>query len=346
MIASSAMSSTTRALLAALALALAGCSSARLPPYGAPGQPVASHPAADTSFTMADGTVLPVRTWLPAGPPNTVILALHGFNDSRDQWALPAPSFTANGMAIFAPDQRGFGDTKDRGGWPGVPTLVSDADTMARALIARYPGIPVYVMGESMGGAIALDLAAEPNPPPIAGTIMLSPAVWGRPEQGLVLASALWLTDAVIPGYKITGSDVPVRVHASDNKAALIALAKDPLTLRTTKVSSLTGLVDLMDSAQAAAPHVTGRTFLAYGGHDDLVPASAMAVAWAHLPASTRRALYPNGYHLLMRDLDRQAVIDDVISWIQSPDALLPSGADVAAAAWATRYNPRGGLTF
>ena len=60
----------------------------------------------------------------------------------------------------------------------------------------------------------------------------------------------------------------------------------------------------------------------------------------------TRRAVYPNGYHLLMRDLDRQAVIGDVIAWITHPDALLPSGADIAAAAWATRFNPGGGIEF
>ncbi len=342
--------SSTRALLAASALALVaavgGCSSARLPPYGVTGEPLTSHPAADFAFTMPDGTVLPARVWLPPGPPAAVILALHGFNDSRDQWALPAPEFTAAGMAVYAPDQRGFGDTAARGSWPGIPALVGDADTMARALIAQYPGTPVYVMGESMGGAIALDLAASANPPPVAGTIMLSPAVWGRAEEGLVLAGALWLTDTVAPGYRITAGDVPVRVQASDNREALVALAKDPLTIRTTKVSSLTGLVDLMDSAQAAAPHVTGRSFLAYGGHDELVPPDALAVAWAHLPQSTRRALYPNGYHLLMRDLDRDAVIGDVISWIRNPDALLPSGADIAAAAWATRYHPGGGLQF
>ena len=349
MIASLAMSSTSRAFAAALlavSVSLAGCSNSRLPPYGAPGRPDAGFPAADTSFTMADGAVLPVRTWLPAGPPKAVILALHGFNDSRDQWAIPASSFTAAGIAIYAPDQRGFGDTASRGTWPGVPALVNDTDTMATALLSRYPGTPVYVMGESMGGAVAMDLAAQPNHPAVAGVIMLSPAVWGRAQEGAVLTSALWLADTVAPGYRITAGDVPVRVQASDNRDALIALAKDPLTLRRTKVADLAGLVDLMDSAQAAAPHVTGPTFLAYGEHDELVPPAALAVAWAHLPAATRRALYPNGYHLLMRDQDRQDVIGDVISWIQAPDALLPSGADFAAAAWATRYHPGGGLQF
>lgn len=347
MIAVVAMTSTSRAALLSLALSLAllcGCT-ARLPPYGAAAPVVAAQPA-DEAFTMADGAVLPARVWLPDGAPRAVILALHGFNDSRDQWALPAPSFTAAGIALFAPDQRGFGATATRGTWPGVPALVDDADRMVRTLIARYPNTHVYVMGESMGGAVALDLAASANPPPVAGTIMLSPAVWGRPQEGLMLSSALFVANGVAPGYQIKAGDVPVKVHASDNRDALLALARDPLTIKSTQVSVLAGLVDLMDSAQAAAPHLRGPSLIAYGAHDELVPASAMAAAWAHLPPGTRRAIYPNGYHLLMRDLDRQAVIGDVIAWIDHPDALLPSGADAAAAAWASRWHPGGGAAF
>jgi alpha-beta hydrolase superfamily lysophospholipase len=339
------MSSTIRSAAAVFLLILGGCT-ARLPPFGTPDRTLVMHPVPDEVFTMADGVALPVREWLPVGAPRAVILALHGFNDSRDQWALPAPVFNAAGMAVYAPDQRGFGDTADRGAWPGVAALVNDADTMARTLVQRYPGVPVYVMGESMGGAVALDLAARPNPPPIAGTIMLSPAVWGRAEQGLVLSSALWAADTVAPGYHITAGDVPVRIRASDNREALIALARNPLTLRSTQVAALNGLVNLMDSAQAAAPAVKGRSFIAYGEKDELVPVEAMKVAWAHLPPDTRRAVYPNGYHLLMRDKGRQAVIDDVIAWIEHPDALLPSGADIAAATWASRYHPGGGAEF
>ena len=347
MIAMLAMSSTPRALLACLVLLLGGCA-ARLPPYGAPGQPLALHPVPDEVFTLPDGTRLPARVWLPPGGqvPAAIILALHGFNDSRDQWALPGPVFAAAGIALYAPDQRGFGDSAARETWPGVTALVDDADAMAQDLHRRFPTTPLYIMGESMGGAIAMDLAARPSPPPIAGTIMLSPAVWGRKEQGLVLESALWAANGLIPGYRLTAGDVPAHIRASDNRDALIALARDPLTIRSTQVAVLGGLVDLMDSAQQAAPHVQGRSFIAYGAHDELVPASAMAVAWAHLPPDTRRAVYPNGYHLLMRDRDRQSVIGDVIAWIRNPDALLPSGADIAASAWATRYNPGGGIEF
>ena len=288
MIALWAMSSTARAAAVSLLLLLGACA-ARLPPYGVADKPVASHPAADEAFTMPDGARLPARVWLPPDgqAPTAIILALHGFNDSRDQWALPAPVFAAAGMAVYAPDQRGFGDTAGRGTWPGVTQLVDDADTMARDLHRRYPFTQLFVMGESMGGAVALDLAARPNGPPIAGTIMLSPAVWGRSEQGLVLASALYAANAVAPTYKITASDVPVTIHATDNRAALVALARDPLTLRTTQVAALNGLVNLMDSAQANAPaHPGPHPHRLWRRTTTLVPpSSAMAVAWAHLPA-------------------------------------------------------------
>ena len=78
----------------------------------------------DGSFLMADGAGLPFRAWLPQGAaerePAAVVLALHGFNDSRDAWELPGPAFAAAGVAVFAPDQRGFGATAARGLWPGA----------------------------------------------------------------------------------------------------------------------------------------------------------------------------------------------------------------------------------
>ena len=349
-----AMSSTARGhrflcsvFLAAFALLGTGCA-ASPPGAGVGSETLLLHPVPDDQFTLADGTVLPARVWLPPGgaPPQTVVLALHGFNDSRDAWALPAPVFAAAGIAVFAPDLRGFGDTAARATWPGVDTLVNDADAIARALRQRFPGARLYVMGESMGGAIAMDLAARSDGPPVDGYVLLAPAVWGRSEQGVILSSTLWLADGVLPGYRITASDVPVRVTASDNREALIALVRDPLTIHSTQVAVLAGLVDLMDSAQAAAPAVHGRVLVAYGARDMLVPESAMGVAWAKLPADVRRAIYPNGYHLLMRDKDRQAVIGDVIAWMNAPRAMLPSGADIAAGAWTSIHHPGGGLAF
>jgi acylglycerol lipase len=285
-------------------------------------------------FVMADGTVLPVRTWWPAGPPRAIILALHGFNDSRDAWEIPAPPFTAAGYAIVAPDQRGFGATPTRGFWAGQMLMVQDAQAMLAQLRAWHPGLPLVLMGESMGGAIALLTAAAPGPRPMDATVLLAPAVWARAQVGPVLGAALWLAATVTPGLYVTGQEVKLKIVASDNRAALLALVRDPLTLRRTRFDTLLGLARLMDAAQKAAPGVRGPVLSLYGEQDKVVPEAAMRATWEAYPDSVRRGLYPRGYHLLLRDLGRAQPIADVIAWLGQPGRLLPSGAEATAAAW------------
>jgi acylglycerol lipase len=317
-------------MLAALLSACAG-----VPHFGSPTTPLpATLLHADDAFAMPDGVSLPVRTWMPEGPPRAIVLALHGFNDSRNAWDLPAPAFAAAGCAVFAPDQRSFGASPVRGMWPGSETLANDADAMIRILHARYPGTPLFAMGESMGGAVLMTLAARPNPPRVAGWILLAPAVWGRQQMGAMLSSGLWLVSGLAPSMNVTGGEVPVKVVASDNRDALLSLAHDPLTIRRTRFDALRGLTDIMDQAQDAAPQVQGRVLALYGARDTLVPPAAMARAWSRMPQSARLALYPAGYHLLLRDKARSAPIQDIIAWMASPSGWLPSGADLAAAAW------------
>ena len=136
-------------LTLALSWVLPGCASH----WAVPGPAIeAAHEATD-AFVMPDGMRLPYRSWLPKTEPWAVMLALHGMNDSRDAWEIPAPDFADAGIAVFSPDQRGFGDTAARGYWPGTAALVDDARHMAALLHARYPHARLILTGESMGAA-------------------------------------------------------------------------------------------------------------------------------------------------------------------------------------------------
>lgn len=288
------------------------------------------------AFLMPDGVRLPYRAWLPSGRPRAVMLALHGFNDSQDAFALSAPLFAVAGIAVYAPDQRGFGATPERGFWPGSNALVDDARTMAELLHRMYPGVPLYLLGESMGGAVLILLATSPDPPPATGYILAAPAVWGRAEMNVFYRVALWFAWETVPGLRVSGAGL---VKASSNRAALEVLGSDPLTLRETRVDVIHGLVDLMSRALAAASHFDEPALVLYGKHDELVPKTAMAAMWRAVPkgAPVRFAYYAEGYHLLLRDLDRGLPIGDIIAWIRSPSGPLPSGAGRAARAWLAR---------
>jgi acylglycerol lipase len=305
----------------------------------APPKPHAPPIVTDGTFVMADGARLPYREWLPSEAPAVVVLALHGIDDSRDAWERPGPILAAEGIAVIAPDERGFGAATGRGRWPGTATMMTDARAMTLTVRERYPAARLFLAGESMGGAVLMALAASSEAPPVDGYVLSAPAVWGRSQMNLLLRSTLWLADHTVPAMTLSGRGAGVR--PTDNMAAWRRLSEDPLTLRETRVDSVKGLVDLMDAALAGAGHIRQPALFLYGGHDELVPKPAMAAAWRAAQASgTRRevfAYYPNGYHLLERDHEGAEVTRDIASWLLDPSAPLPSGAEARAADWLAR---------
>jgi len=288
---------------------------------------------ADHAFVAADGATLPLRVWLPDGPPKTVILALHGFNDYSNAFADPAKEWARHGIATYAYDQRGFGEAPLRGRWVGARQLASDVSAASRLLRARNPSTPLYLLGESMGGAVVISAVtgAAGGPRPSAdGIILVAPAVWGRTGMNALERAALWTGDQLFPD--LTLAPRGLGITPSDNVEMLRALARDKLVIKETRVDTIKGLVDLMDTALAAAPEVSAPMLFLYGGRDEIVPRAATEMWLADLPAATlmtrRIALYRNGYHMLLRDLEAPLVWRDVESWISDHRAPLPSAAD------------------
>ncbi|HWB50460.1 MAG TPA: lysophospholipase [Stellaceae bacterium] len=332
-----------RALLGAAVVGLAGC--APDPAGEAPGPQFAAaqavparlppHPALTAAaLVTTDGESLPLRQWLPQGPAKAVILGLHGFNDYSKAFDTPAREWLKYGIATYAYDQRGFGATPGRGLWPGTAALLTDAVTAANLLRGQYPHTPVYLLGESMGGAVAILAAAGETGirPAVDGVILSAPAVWTRESMQFLPRLALWAGVRLFPGAVFTGESL--HILASDNIPMLIALGKDPMVIKGARVDAMYGLVNLMDRTIEAAPRLGMPLLLMYGAHDAVIPADpvrAFAAALPPEPASRQRlAYYPRGYHMLLRDLDGKTVAGDVASWVLNRAAPLPSHADAA----------------
>ncbi|WP_431282673.1 alpha/beta fold hydrolase [Humitalea sp. 24SJ18S-53] len=316
-----------RALL--LLLVLVGACSPREWPAG----PVTGSPRLmPDAVVAADDARLPLASWPPEGAPRAVVLALHGLGDHSGLFLEEAaPLLTAGGVALYAYDQRGFGAAPGRGLWAGTRTLTDDARDTLALLRARHPGLPLVLLGESMGGAIAL-LAGEGAADRV---ILLAPALWNRDAMGRGLSGVLWLAAHTIPTVGFENS-APGYV-ASDNTAALRRLSRDPLTLRTTRVEVLWGVTNLMDQAVGTLPACCSvPTLVLLGAKDSIVPQGPVRRALRSVPdgAALTVARYQDGYHLLLRDSIRGVVMADLLDWIVDPAAPLPSGADAAGRAW------------
>lgn len=328
----------------ALTLLTAGCApttdeDARLAGIGTPRAAHEPKPVprfAGDIFVTADGQVLPLRKWLPRGAVTAVILALHGFNDYSNAFEAAGQAWAEQGIATYAYDQRGFGAAPERGLWPGRAVLAADAVTAARILRFKYPRTPLYLLGESMGGAVAVvAMTGETgvSAPDVDGVILSAPAVWGRSTMELLPRLALWAGVRLMPRLTLTGRGL--KIKPSDNLEMLRALSRDPLVIKATRIDTIYGLVDLMDAALASAPLLDAPLLVMYGAMDEIVPREPIRRFVASLPPECRRqtrlAWYEHGYHMLLRDLEGPRVIADIASWVQHPAAPLPSAADRGA---------------
>jgi alpha-beta hydrolase superfamily lysophospholipase len=270
------------------------------------------------AFVAADGTRLPLRDWKPEGEARAVVLALHGFGDYANAFRIPGEAWARMGIRSYAYDQRGFGRSPTRGRWAGGEAMASDLAAALALLRARHPGIPVAVLGESMGGAVAMAAAARGLLGAADGIVLVAPAVRGSEAIGPVATSALWLLAHVVPW--LAGPSGGYGFTPTDNPEILREWAQDPLILRGPRVDMAWGLVQLMDEAVAAAPRLEAPLLVLTGARDALVPDRAMEAALARMgrgaDGGPRVARYAEGWHMLLRDLGAGQAHLDVAHWV------------------------------
>lgn len=273
------------------------------------------------AIIAADGYHLPLRRHLPENgvPTRAVIVGLHGFNDYSNAFEGAGRYFAGRGVALYAYDQRGFGATRDPGVWAGEETLVADANAAVRLIAGAHPGKPVFLLGTSMGGAVVARILIAAQAPPVAGAILVAPAVWGFETMGFFTRTALRLAHAAAPGWTMKPPP-ELNIRPTDNIALLKAMSADPLVLKGARVDTLYGLTELMGAALDALPRLTVPTLAMYGAHEEVLAPTAVAAATRRLSAVPAVTLkhYPDGWHMLLRDLQGVRVLEDIAAWIDA----------------------------
>jgi acylglycerol lipase len=303
----------TRWLSILCGLVLAGCAVGGA--LVAPSE-LARSPSNGQYLEVAGTTPLALSEW-SASEPRAVILGVHGYGDYGPSTFAGAARFWAERDIItYAYDQRGFGRNLSFGQWPGAGALVSDLRAVALQVRARHPCLPLIVVGHSMGGGVALAAAGQEGAEQLAadGLVLAAPAVWGGAELNPLYRVIAWSAAAVVPERRFTGEGI-VRIQASDNIEMLRALGRDPRYLHPPSAREMFGLVRVTDMAEAAAMNVGLPALLLLGGKDEIVPNARVQRVFDRLSGPRQVIEYPDGWHLLFRDLQAETVWRDVAEW-------------------------------
>jgi alpha-beta hydrolase superfamily lysophospholipase len=281
-------------------------------------------------YVTRDGMKLGLMHW-DAPMPKAIIVGIHGMNDYSNSFSLPAPWWASQGISTYAYDQRGFGKSPQRGIWPGGDLMRRDLADFVDVMRRRYPNLPLYVLGESMGGAVAITAFASDMPPRADGLILIAPAVWGRQSMPLTYRVGLWVGAHTIRSKQFTGSGL--KITPSDNIEVLRANYRDPLFIKGTRTDAVYGLVRLMGDAYASAPRLKATNIpmlYLYGGRDQIIPKAPTETVMGELGREAEIKTYPTGYHMLLRDLNAEPRWADVAKWIEEQSR---TGAQMAVAA-------------
>src|SRR5579872_6704999 len=265
-------------------------------------------------YVTRDGLRLGLMHW-DAPHPFAILVALHGMNDYSNAFAMPAPWWAEHGISTYAYDQRSFGRSPNPGIWPGAKVLRRDLSDFVDVMRAKFPGVPVFVLGESMGGAVAMTAFEGKDAPNADGLILVAPAVWSQKTMPFSYRVALWTASHTVRWISLSGSGL--KIMPSDNIPMLIANGRDPLFQKTARADAVYGLVSLMDEAYDSPAGLKNvPTLLMYGGNDQIIPKRTTGHVIDGMGSDLAVKFYPRGYHMLLRDLDGGARWSDIAFWI------------------------------
>jgi acylglycerol lipase len=300
-------------------------------PIAAPSPATEEPRLLETAVRTSDGFILPLYRWMPPVSPAAVVLALHGFNDYGGGFESLAQALIGYEIAVYAYDQRGFGATEQRDAWHGQAALASDAITVANLLRDRYPDLPIYIAGKSMGGAVAVLAMTSADPLAVDGLVLLAPAITQVEALPWYQRFALWLGTQVAPGAQVSIDLAEiVGVRLTDQPWVTDQLREDPLVQQSARIETLEYLSEMMANALDAIDSLDARTLLLIGGRDEVLPSRSMCPMLERWPERAKSAttivVYPEGHHMLTRYSRRIQTFADVADWVHGGERPLSSG--------------------
>jgi alpha-beta hydrolase superfamily lysophospholipase len=264
----------------------------------------------------SDGIQFYFQSWQPETPLKAVVCMVHGLGEHSGRYAHVAAALNAAGYALFGFDLRGHGKSDGpRGHTPSYDTLLDDIGRLLDEAAARYPGLPRFLYGQSLGGNLVLNYALR-RKPAIAGVVATSP--WLRlssapPAARMTLGRVM---NRLLPAFVQSSGLDPT------------GLSRDPEVVRAYKVDPLVhdrlsarlGMAAIANGEWAiahAAEFPAVPLLLVHGTGDPMTSAVATQEFAAKVPGGCTLKLWEGFYHETHNEPEKADVLAFMIGWLQ-----------------------------
>jgi alpha-beta hydrolase superfamily lysophospholipase len=270
-------------------------------------------------FTDKHGVTL-VYDIYPVKNPRGVVQIMHGLGDHAGRYAHVAAALNSAGYSVYAPDQRGHGRTGVKQfsgdlsrlghlGPGGLSAAVENFSDMTAIIRKENPGVPIVLLGHSMGS--------------LMGQILIN-------ERAGDYAAVIWSGSAYrMPGYmeagdlnkKFAGPNATGHEWLSRDPQVWANFKNDPWTFDA-KVLKLYGVKDGLKLFGKTAKNMAQVPLLIILGEDDSVGGkkSGLKLAESYIERSGQTdvtvGIYPEARHEIFNETNKEAVIDDMIVWL------------------------------
>ena len=218
----------------------------------------------------------------------------------------------------------GFGRNDNFGFWYPLELHTQVIKEELLKLKKRYPQKKIFLLGESMGGAIITSLMTHEKDLPIEGAVLVAPALWNFSQKNFFKSLFMSLISKIFPNLKVNSKGW-VDVQASDNQEVLKELSEDKYFIHHPNLKSLYGIIELMDESYKDA-----KTFFSQPGYntlvvipikDEIVPRKPL-IELLELTKIKSYDFYSNflifksSYHMILRDIKGDNVTEEIKKWV------------------------------
>jgi alpha-beta hydrolase superfamily lysophospholipase len=257
------------------------------------------------TFKGATGRVF-YRIWSTEGEPRRIVQIVHGYAEHGGRYAHVAEALTRQGAVVVADDHSGHGRSDgERALITDFEEVVEDLHALAAITRAEHPGLPLVLVGHSMGGLLA-GRFCQRWPAEVAGVAFC----------GAVIGDWQWARDVLAtPELPHIPFD-PLALSRDPEVGA--AYAEDPLVYHGQyKRGLLEAEVDALDRFQEDVARLTMPVLFLHGSEDPFVPYQRSLRAVQEMPTRDLTIhVYPGARHEVLNEINRDEVIGHMADWI------------------------------